>query len=93
MLEGPLIRLTHAWDKASTGPVMAIMCRVVPRLSVRSAEDLEIHIFISNLLPLRSDTAVDSEPLLSPVRLEVCVWMLTGGTAADILVHFPAIVG
>ena len=55
------------------------------------------HLSISNRRPLRSNTAIEDKFFRPSERLNAsiwryiwCVYRLAGGTASDILVHFPA---
>ena len=95
---GPLFRSPHAWNEASVAPEMVRTYQVVsyhgaPFRRVLTSNRLTI----SNRRPLRSDTAIDDTLIRSPERLNAtiwrymwCVYRLTGGTATDILVHFPS---
>ena len=94
----PLNRPPHAWDEASVAPEMARTCRVASSHGAPSSRVLTSnHLSISNRGPLRSDTAIDDKLFRPPERLNAAIWRyiwfvyrLAGGTATDILVHFPA---
>ena len=95
---GPLIRPHHAWDEVSVAPEIVRTCRVASCQGAPFSRLLTSnHLSISNRRPLRFDTAIDDRFFRPPERLNAaiwrymwCVYRLAGGTATDILVHFPA---
>ena len=94
----PLIRPPHAWDEAAVAPEIVRICRVGSYQGATfSLLHTSKHLSISNRRPLRFDTAIDERFFWPPERLNAaiwrymwCVYRLAGGTATDILVHFPA---
>ena len=94
---GPLIRPPHAWDEASVAPEIVRTCRVASYQRAPFSRLLTSkHFSISNRKALRFDTAIDDSFFRPPERLNAaiwrymwCVYRLAGGTATDILVHFP----
>ena len=94
----PLIRPLHAWDEAPVAPEIVSVCQVASYQGSPFSRLLTSnHPSISNRRAPRFDTAIDDRVFQLPERSNAaiwryvwCVYRLAGGTATDILVHFPA---
>ena len=94
---GHVIKPPHTWGEASVAPEIVETYQVALYHGAPFSRVLTLnHLSNSNRKLLRSDTAIDDESFRSSERLITaiwrymrCVYRLAGGTAADILVHFP----